>query len=284
MSTSGLFMRWLLDTSADMVRGVQNVIDSYNMGHLRVLAQEPVQNSKDAKNQGKVRVEFCLLKRRLPDGRPCRLLTVTDSGTTGLQGPILSREEREERGPKLRPGENWAAFEGQGFTKKDRDTLGFRGQGKSSFLYHSQPTDSDGNRLERHLMLYDTLLEDGEYRLGVRYAMPADRVLEPPLCNEHAREIVSDGYDTGDGIAVPLQLSPLEQPGTRVIVPYLSAEALDAIRRGELHRWLQRFWRRDHSSEAQERQYKTNQWGIPQLELPVGVGFPHAKIRKGELG
>ncbi len=231
-----------VDTSTDMVQVIQNIIGSYGMGSLRALAQEPVQNSKDAKRQGVVRVEYRLHQRSV-GGRPCHLLTVTDSGTTGLQGPILPRKQRDERGPELEAGENWAAFEGQGFTRKDqRDAIGSRGQGKSAFLYHSQPTDSNGNRLERHLMLYDTLLADGEYRLGVRYAMPADRVLEPPFLNARAREIVSDGYDTGDGIAAPLQLNPIEQPGTRVIVPYLSEEALDAIRRGELHRWLQRCW------------------------------------------
>lgn len=232
-----------VDTSTDMVQVIHNIIGSYGMGPIRALAQEPVQNSKDAKRQGRVHVEYRLLSRQSMDGRPCHLLTVTDSGTTGLQGPILPRKQRDERGPELEAGENWAAFEGQGYTRKDQgDAIGSRGQGKSAFLYHSQPTDSNGNRLERHLMLYDTLLEDGEYRLGVRYAMPADRVMEPPFLNGHACEIISDVYDTGDGTVVPLQLDPLELPGTRVIVPYVSEEAVEAIRNGELHRWLQRCW------------------------------------------
>ena len=96
----------------------------------------------------------------------------------------------------LEPGENWAAFEGQGFTKKDQsNALGSRGQGKAAFLYHSTPVDPDGKQLNRHLMLYDTLLEDGEYRLGVRYAMPADTVREPPFLNGVARETLSDYGD-----------------------------------------------------------------------------------------
>ncbi len=41
---------------------------------------------------------------------------------------------------------------------------------------------------------------------------------------------------------MPLELTPLEEPGTRVIVPYLSQSAQEAIRNRELHRWLQRCW------------------------------------------
>ena len=232
-----------VDTSTNMVRVVQNAIDSYAMGPIRALAQEPVQNSKDAKSKSRVGVEYRLLTRSTPDGRAYYLLTVTDHGTTGLQGPILSRGEREARGLELGPGENWAAFEGQGFTRKEQeDALGSRGQGKSAFLYHSRPVNSVGSELNKHLMLYDTLLDDREYRLGVRYAMPADRVKEPPLINDNALSTVIGDYDTQDGVIVSLSLNPLSQTGTRVIVPYLSEEALSAIQNREIHRWLQRCW------------------------------------------
>ena len=230
-------------TATDMVRVVQSIIQSYDMGSVRALAQEPVQNSKDAKCQSQVCVAYRLHKRSLENGRECFLLTVTDYGTTGLQGTIIPRAVREARGLELGPGENWAAFEGQGFTRKDRsESLGSRGQGKSAFLYHSRPFDPDGNPLNRYLMLYDTLLANGEYRLGVRYATPADMVREPPLLNDAAREMLRVVYHTGDGTVVPLRLNPLEQPGTRIIIPFLSEEALRAVRSGELHRWLQRCW------------------------------------------
>ena len=231
-----------VDTSTNMVRVVQNAIESYGMGPMRALAQEPVQNSKDAKSQSRVRVEYRPLTRQSREGSPYSLLTVTDQGTTGLQGPILSKEEREARGLELGQGENWAAFEGQGFTRKEENAIGSRGQGKSAFLYHSRPTDSAGNQLDRYLMLYDTFLENGEYRFGVRYAMPADRVKEPPPLNDAARQALSGDYDIGDGTVISLRLNPLIETGTRVIVPYLSEEALSAIRTHELHRWLQRCW------------------------------------------
>ena len=228
-----------VDTSTNMVRVVQNAIESYGMGPIRALAQEPVQNSKDAKNQSRVRVGYRLLSRRSQDGNLYYLLTVTDEGTTGLQGPILSKEERQEREALndglLGHGENWAAFEGQGYTRKDLDTLGSRGQGKSAFLYHSRPVDVAGNHLDRYLMLYDTLLESGEYRFGVRYAMPTDRVQEPPLLDDAARQALYGDYETGDGIFISLKLDLLAQVGTRIIVPYLSEEGLSAIRSRELH-------------------------------------------------
>ena len=231
-----------VDTSTNMVRVVQNAIESYGMGPIRALAQEPVQNSKDAKSQSRVSVEYRLLTRQSLNGSPYSLLTVSDQGTTGLQGPILSKEEREARGLKLGQGENWAAFEGQGYTRKEENAIGSRGQGKSAFLYHSRPTDSAGNQLDRYLMLYDTFLENGEYRFGVRYAMPADRVREPPCLDDAARQALSGDYDIGDGTVISLRLDPLIETGTRVIVPYLSEEALSAIRTLELHRWLQRCW------------------------------------------
>ena len=231
-----------VDTSTNMVRVVQNAIESYGMGPIRALAQEPVQNSKDAKHGGLVRVEYRLLTRQI-EGQPCHLLTVTDCGTTGLQGPILSKEERDARDGELEKGENWAAFEGQGYTRKDgEDPLGSRGQGKSAFLYHSNPVDSHGNPLDRHIMLYDTHLRNGEYRLGVRYAMPADRVKEPPFLDDDVQKVLSEKYETDGELIVPLGLSLLQQAGTRVIVPYLSDSARNAILNRELHRWLQRCW------------------------------------------
>ena len=47
------------------------------------------------------------------------MLTVTDSNTTGLRGPVLTLDEIQARGNVLRADENWAAFEGMGYTKED---------------------------------------------------------------------------------------------------------------------------------------------------------------------
>ena len=230
-------------TSTNMVHVVESIIEGYgDFGPIRSLAQEPVQNSFDAKhNSPQVSVEYRLYKRVDGDGKPYYLLTVTDTGTHGLRGPILSREELDERGDELEERENWAAFEGQGFTRKTDDSArGSRGQGKAAFLYHSVPPTNPSRR--RMLMLYDTLLPTREYRLGVRNANPRDVTQSPPFLEDLARSIVGTTFSDNTDLDVELGLPPLENIGTRVIVPYLSEEAVTAIRSGELARWLQRCW------------------------------------------
>jgi hypothetical protein len=81
-----------------MINLIENIIQGYGMGPIRALAQEPPQNAKDAHKQKLVRIKYRLIKQELKDGEICYLLTVTDSGTTGLQGPVLSQEDIEAIG------------------------------------------------------------------------------------------------------------------------------------------------------------------------------------------
>ena len=230
------------NTSSHMVQEVTNIIDGYKMGSIRALAQEPVQNALDARRPGskKVDLEYRLLRRGTNSGAACFLLTVTDRGTTGLRGPIVSDEELTARQFKLTPEENWAAFEAQGYTKENEDALGSRGQGKAAFLYHSYVP----GETRRMVMLYDTLLEDGEYRLGLRFARPVDQILTPPLYNDEAKKAIqSVTYPLEDRLQIPLGLEPLQEIGTRVIVPFLSDDDAKSVRPGgELCNWLQRCW------------------------------------------
>lgn len=230
------------NTSSHMVQEVTNNIDGYKMGSMRALAQEPVQNALDAKRagQGRVTVEYHLLQRQTSANESCYLLAITDSGTSGLRGPIVDEAALHARNYKLKPDENWAAFEARGFTKENEDALGSRGQGKNAFLYHSHVPGP----MRRMAMLYDTLLEDGEYRLGMRFARPVDQILTPPLYDDEAKaEIQSDAFPLEDGLTIPLGLMPLREIGTRVIVPFLSDDvAANAQPGGELCAWLQRCW------------------------------------------
>ena len=100
------------------------------------------------------------------------MLTVTDCNTSGLDGPALSLDDIRKRGNVLGRNDNWAAFEGMGYTKVDESALGSRGQGKAAFLYHSRLPQAGSFNQDRMMILYDTLLADGTYRLGVRYADP----------------------------------------------------------------------------------------------------------------
>ena len=229
-------------TATNMVNQVRSIIEGYGMGPVRALAQEPVQNAKDEKKVKTVRVEYRLHRREAPDGKEYHLLTITDSGTGGLKRPVLDQEQLQARGYILQDGENWAAFEGQGFTEKSGGDLGCRGQGKSAALYHSNPGEFMNDGRDRLLVIYDTRLEDGEYRMGVRYADPSDTILSPAIYDDTAQLTVMDDYQVENGPLVAIRLEPLEQTGTRIIIPFVRKDTIEAIHSGELHRWLQRCW------------------------------------------
>ena len=269
-------------TPTNMVAQVRSIIEGYNMGALRALAQEPVQNSKDEKRETQVRVEYRLHRRRSKDGLEHYLLTVTDSGTGGLKGPVLTQDELEARGHQLEDGENWAAFEGQGFTEKTGGEGGSRGQGKSALLYHSDPQVLLKDGRERCLMLYDTLIENGEYRFGVRYANPSDRIQSPPLYDDEARAAVQGEYPVGDDLIISLNMEPLYDPGTRVIVLFLKQSAIDAVHNGELHRWLQRcWWRAIQVVDLEITVVDKTKTREPYASLPGGRKTPGEKSIQG---
>jgi hypothetical protein len=238
----------------NMVQEVRNIVEAYKMGPLRALAQDPVQNSLDARRRdgnGAVSVQYRLYERRLDSGIPMFMLTVKDSGTTGLLGPALSLDDMHTRAAEtgylqLHPEENWAAWEAMGYTKIGEDALGSRGQGKAAFLYHSRHHSGlkgpSGQPLERMIILYDSLTPDGIYRLGVRLARPEDVVRYPPLEGDEATGVIRTVWGDWQGPPIPLSLEPLSEIGTRIIVPFLSDSAVEAFHSGEMTRWLERCW------------------------------------------
>ncbi len=217
--------------------------DSYADGEIRALAQEPVQNAKDARFRGEVvHVEYRLLRRIANDGKSIFHLTVTDRGTTGLCGetsPIRSdlKNASEEVLQELK----WFHFERFFDSNKSSQQSGSRGWGKSIFLHCSRfPSRERGA-----MMLYDTLLRDNKYRLGHFTILDDEmRVLSRPLLNDDARQAVSAQiYVARNGkIKLPLDLEPLSEPGARIIVPYLSETSIEAFRDGSLASWLQYLW------------------------------------------
>ena len=234
------------------VQDVISAIDNYTCGPIRALAQDPPQNSVDARRDGQtVHVAYQILVRSADNGDEVKIMTITDRGTTGLDGPILTAGDlakREQNHGQLviQSGENWAAWEAMRYTKSGENSLGSRGQGKYAYLYHSlhHPPGASPD-LPKHagrvVILYDTLLPCGEYRLGIRYHNPSSKVIEPPFLDEEARQIVTTAY-VDDHFFVPLQLEPLSEPGTRIIIPFLSDETAEAVESGELAHWLQAEW------------------------------------------
>ncbi len=216
---------------------------SYGDGETRILAQEPVQNAKDARSGDEVvQVEYRLVRRLTNEGHPIDMLTVTDKGTTGLCGntnpsaATLKRATDSER-----EFLKWYHFERLFDSNKTQLQNGSRGWGKTIFLKCSRVPHMPRSAI----MIYDSLLEDGEYRFGDMTIWDDDfGVRDQPLVNDKARRAVSDPfYTTPDGnINIPLALEPLREPGTRITVPFLSRSAAKALQNGTLARWLQYLW------------------------------------------
>lgn len=263
------------------VQEFKNIVEAYKMGPLRALAQDPPQNSSDACRrgaEGPVRVEYHLHERQLESGDIIFILTVQDRNTTGLLGSALTPENLQQRAEEtgylqIHPDENWAAWEAMGYTKIGEDALGSRGQGKASFLYHSRHTSGilgpDGRPLERMVILYDSLLEDGLYRLGVRLARPDDNIFSPPYEGQDAERIVRTAWTDWDGPAIPLKLEPLSEVGTRIIVPFLSDQAVEAFRSGEMVQWLERCWWRAIQLGKLEITVRQNSGPSVSVEVPA---------------
>lgn len=270
--------RRLIPVTDNSIQDVINTIDSYQYGPIRALAQDPPQNSFDARFEGQlVRVEYRLLSRENEAGQNINLLTITDTGTTGLDGPILGQSDLDQRtqtegGLVIKQGENWAAFEAMRYTKSGEDKLGSRGQGKYAYLFHSahQPPGAT-SELPIHsqwmVILYDTLLTNGEYRFGGRFHNPSAQRIEPPFIGAEARQMVADAY-RGSSFNIPLGLEPLSEPGTRIIIPYLSEEARESINSGELVNLLESLWWR----KIQKRELSISV--VDQTGLAHQVGVP----------
>ena len=96
----------------------------------------------------------------LEENETGRFLTITDTNTKGLTGPVLL--ETDEYVDELQSDYHWARFESFAFTKDDPDAIGARGQGKFIFLAASRD----------YTMFYDSLRADGIYRLGATKATP----------------------------------------------------------------------------------------------------------------
>ena len=139
---------------ADYIAICNNIADSYPNGTPHGVQKDAIQNAVDAgkaRNAVNVRFEFIANSKG-------RFVTITDSNTSGLTGPVL--RDVEDYDKDLPEDYHWARFEAFAFTKSDPDAIGARGQGKFVFLRASNS----------YTMYYDTLRKDGIYRLGATQA------------------------------------------------------------------------------------------------------------------
>lgn len=148
-------------------------------------------------------------------------LMMTDSGTTGLTGKILTLEEYELDLPSK---EKWGRFEGVAFTQpREERTLGSRGRGKFIFVGASK----------EHTILYDTLMDDGIYRFGFRTVIKT----ESPIA----------AYENDEGRAKMKEMTrgiiePLDRIGTTIIIVEPLDEIVSEIKNGNFLRYIEETW------------------------------------------
>lgn len=157
----------------------------------------------------------------LLEGEGRRFLLMTDEGTTGLTGRVLTPEEYEM---DLHSEEKWGRFEGVAFTQPRAErTLGSRGRGKFIFVGASK----------EYTILCDTLREDGSYRFGFRTVERTESPIFALDGEEGKRKLLKV---TGKLI------SPLSVVGTRVIVVNPVDELVEDIKKGNFTRYIGETW------------------------------------------
>jgi hypothetical protein len=200
---------------------IKSIVDGYR-SHTTIshaVQKDAIQNGWSARKNKKGKGWSFTFE--LIEGSKDKFLILHDSGTTGLTGRILSAEEYEVD----QPGEErWARFEGVAFTQpREERTLGSRGRGKFVFVGASKEST----------ILYDTLREDGTYRLGFRTVEKT----ESPIYawdGETGRKKLTE--ITGGLV------SSLESAGTRVIIINPIDELITDIKKGVFVHYIGETW------------------------------------------
>lgn len=182
------------------------------------LQKDAIQNGWGARDGNKrFRFDIKLLKR----AKPKPLLTLTDRGTVGLIGDVLEPKALPRQIPST---QRLARFESM-FESGAQEGPGLFGRGKLIFNAASK----DG------LIFYDSLTKNGEYRFNIRGISGREynrftRVLEGDTARREL-ETRTRGY-----------LSPLLEPGTRIIIVNPNSDVLEAIESGALHQAVEETW------------------------------------------
>jgi len=200
---------------------VKAVADGYRTHTIisHAVQKDAIQNGWSAKKNRKGREWNFTFE--LIEARDRKFLLMTDGGTTGLTGKVLTPEEYEI---DLPGEERWGRFEGVAFTQPRAErTLGSRGRGKFIFVAASN----------EFTILYDTLRDDGTYRFGFRTVIRT----ESPIAS----------YDGEDGKQKLREMTsnlihPLSSVGTRVIIVSPLDELVHDIKSGRFVRYIGETW------------------------------------------
>jgi len=224
---------------ADYISICTSIADSYPLGTPHGVQKDAIQNAFHTASKT-VPIEFTFELIRNKKGS---FFTMADSNTKGLTGKVLKTEEYDT----LEESDHWARFEGFGFTTPNPDAIGARGQGKFIFLATSKD----------YSMYYDSLREDGTYRLGATQATKTDC----PMLH----------WDGDEGCAKLKELTdlePLSKIGTRIIIVNPIKELQDEIKNGSFMDAIEETW------------FRAIEKGRVKISVKSSVGDKIAKIPK----
>lgn len=218
------------NTKQPVTMNVRGYVDELITGYLQHevnpshwMQKDGIQNCWDAiKSTNNKKKEWkCIIE--LHEGK-VPMITITDYGTYGLTGRRMSATDLLNENPDN--NERWTRFENLAFTNsrdKDKELLGSRGRGKFVFSGVSKIMTT----------LYDTLRDDGVYRLGKR---TVEKIDAPTHIAEGQRaKDILDTYTKGI-------LKPLNHVGSRIIIMDPKEEVVNDIKSGKLAEFVSDTW------------------------------------------
>jgi len=203
---------------------LKNIKDQYRKekGVVHGVQKDAVQNGWDARaNDFEKKWGFTIQLHTGQPGTFPTFVTMTDEGTYGLTGSVLTREEMED---ELPVEERWARFQSSFFSKSEEEgAIGARGQGKFIFIGASK----------KHRIYYDTFRSDETYRIGIHGVVSKTKCVIDQWDGEEGLRKINERFPT---------LSPLTKVGTRIIIVDPIDELIDAINDGSFIEMISETW------------------------------------------
>ena len=208
------------DTTTNWLGWVRQVKDGYErfFGVAHGVQKDAIQNGWDAR-RCKRGTDWAFEFELVDSGK--KFFIMTDRGTKGLTGKVITnhKEYFEDMPEEYR----WARFESLAFTKGSVADLGSRGRGKFIFVAASK----------ENVIFYDTLLDDGTYRLGARVVTQT----ESPVIHWEGEEAKKKLHEITGG-----RIEPLGHLGARVIISDPIDELIQSLVSGDFEKYISETW------------------------------------------
>jgi len=212
----------LRERLVNYIQQTKNILDSYPSSITHGVQKDAIQNGWDAcvkKTRAFVEKNWKFEFELLENINGKNLLLLSDYGTYGLTGKMTGKDIGDEE--ILPEEERWARWESLAFPKIGEENLGARGQGKMILIAASRD----------YAIAYDSLREDGTYRMGVTQATVKGCPILHFEEESGKRKIKSE-----------LGIDPIDHIGTRVIILNPVEELISSIKNGELLSFIEETW------------------------------------------